>query len=331
MSAFLYGVLADRSLPQPILELCFDVARHRYGDEFFLWGPIGEAKDGYSILTPRIIDLAIATLQNESSEPNRVALAASLLIEMTSSIGIDRLESVAHSIERRLVELAKDMPRLSAITSPTEATVATVWSNGHWQVPGLMRDPRFAKNSELMSSLALIYHLGSPSSSEQAVRELIQATAVARQSCEMMLAEQTINPNLVLEWPFGVEQLKETAEDIRKLSPDMLRAASANVFAELLLQSISSRKAHEAEKQDSRILAKLPQAYRDFAKWNLWGLGDIRRADIDKLQNSLVTKRSKEWLWVVLNARVSDVSVLEYAKRLAKVDHDSTDSVNTYP
>ena len=331
VSAFLYGILADLSLPQAILEDCFEVARQRYGDEFFLWGPIGDPKTGYSIMTPRIIDLAIATLENEASEPNRVALAASLLVSMTSSIGIDRLESVTHSIERRLVEFAKDMPRLSAITSPTEATVATVWSNGHWQVPGLMRDPRFAKNSELMSSLALIYHLGSPSSSEQAVRELIQATAVARQSCEMMLAEQTTKPNLVLEWPFGAEQLKETAEDIRKLSPDMLRAASANVFAELLLQSISSRKAHETEKQDSRILAKLPQAYRDFAKWNLWGLGDIRRADIDKLQNSLVTKRSKEWLWVVLNARVSDVSVLEYAKRLAKVDHDSTDSVNTYP
>ena len=111
-----------------------------------------------------------------------------------------------------------------------------------------------------------------------------------------MLAEQTAKPGLVLEWPFDEEQLKEKSEVIRKLSPDTLRAASANIFAELLLRSISSRKAHEAETRDPLVLAQLPQAYRDFSKWNSWGLGDLRRADINKIQNSFMNERSDEFM-----------------------------------
>ena len=333
-SAFLYGILADRSLPQPILETCFDVAMKRYGDEFFLWQPIGDPKTGYSIMTPRIIDLAIATLENEASEPKRVALAASLLVSMTSSIGINRLESVALSIEKRLVELTKDMPRLTAITSPTEATTAAAWAS-KWQLKYFMRSPSFAKNSETMSMLTLIYHLGSPASSDQAVREVFETTTFARQKCDGILAERTANPFLVLEWPFGEEQFKDKSEDIRNLSQDEWRAACVNSFAELILQSISSRKAHEAETRDPRILAQLPQAYRDFAKWNPGGIGDIRRADINEIENSFVTQRLNEFrllrTWDAVTARMKDISVLEYAERLAKFVHDSTSSVNSQP
>lgn len=333
ISAFLYGILADRSLPQPILETGFEVARQRYGDEFFLWRPIGEAKDGYSILTPRIIDLAIATLENEASEPNRVALAASLLVEMTSSIEIDKMESVARCVEKRLFALTKDMARLTAITSPTEATIAPAYAS-KWQLQYFMSSPSFAKNSEIMSMLALIYHLGSPASPDQAVREVIQATAVARQNCDRTLAERTGKQVLVLEWPFGEHQWKDTPEDIRKQSQDEWRAACVNNFAESILQSIYSRKAHEAETRDPRILAKLPQAYRDFAKWNNWGLGEIARERL-KAIDAVRHDQKKEFSLLRYRDADSDrngaVSVLEYAERLAEFANSADGSFNSQP
>ncbi len=322
-SAFLYEILADLSLPQPVLETCFEVARQQYGDEFFLLRPIGDPKTGYSLMTPRIIDLAIATLENEASEPKRVALAASLLIEITSSISVEKMESVACCVERRLLELAKDEKRLTAITGLSKYQTVSVWSNGDWQFHNFMCKPHFAKNSEAIVLLSLIYHLGSPASSKLAIQEVIRATAEDRVRCDDVLMDKEIAVGLNLTWPSGKEQLEQKSDEIKKLSPEIWRAACTNALARMILESIENRMANEAQTKDPGVLAQLPQAYRDFAKWNNLGLGDMTVPTIKGLEGQVHQRKREFGLLTKMRSVDRDknmrISILEYAQSLAEL------------
>ncbi len=194
-----------------------------------------------------------------------------------------------------------------------------------------MRDAGFARNSEVLSLLALVYHLGSPASSEQVVREIRQATADARKEAEGILkkenpADDPSTASLVLDWPFFEEQLNKKPEVIRQLSPEVWRAACCSVMAELVLESIESREAIEEQTQDPNVIAQLSQAQRDFAKWSPLGPGDIEVRYLSSISQQNVVFDRKEGLELLVRyTRNTDrdkdgkISVLEYAQSLASL------------
>lgn len=315
-SSLVFSMLADDELPATTVDTLFLAADKQFGIDFLLHAPLSSPDLKLASSMPKLIDLAMSKLSDENSDPKMVALAATFLGQRAESIPPQKLPDVISFAERRLMALAANKESLIAITNPDAPPVGINSLKGDLQIRGQLSVPDLPQFSQSISLLALIFYLGSPTSSEPSVQSVLDMTAGSREAVRGVLAASN-RDNVLVGWPFLESFQSEQADFVSKLAPDVWREACVHAVAELVMGSIANTKSLQSEVTDPEVLTELANAKRFMAQKDKTGQGRILLNSREFVKGFLENPRDEIRIRRFDEDRNGEISITEYARFLA--------------